>query len=126
MKAIIIDDSRAIRMVLKKLLAGIGFESIEAAHGKEALARLGESGALDLALVDWNMPEMNGLEFVTALRQQHDFDKMRVMMVTTETEASQMVRALEAGADEYMMKPFTADALQEKLVILGLLESAGG
>lgn len=126
MKAIIVDDSRAIRMVLRKLLAGIGFDTIEAAHGKEALDRLSESGALDLALVDWNMPEMNGLEFVTALRQKPTFAKMRVMMVTTETEATQIVKALDAGADEYMMKPFTAEALQDKLVILGLVEAPCG
>jgi two-component system chemotaxis response regulator CheY len=124
MKAIIVDDSRAIRMVLKKLLTGIGFECIEAGHGKEALERLAASGALDLALVDWNMPEMNGLEFVTALRKLSDFDSMRVMMVTTETETEQIMRALDAGANEYMMKPFSSEALQEKLVILGLLEAA--
>lgn len=124
MKAIIVDDSRAIRMVLKKLLTGIGFECIEAGHGKEALERLAASGVLDLALVDWNMPEMNGLEFVTALRKQSDFDSMRVMMVTTETETEHIMRALDAGANEYMMKPFSAEALQEKLVILGLLEGA--
>ena len=120
MKAIVIDDSKAIRTIIKKILLSSGFEVVEAAHGREALDRLGETGAVDLALVDWNMPEMNGLEFVTAVRADHSMDGMRVMMVTTETEMSQVTAALEAGANEYVMKPFTPEVLREKIGILGL------
>lgn len=119
MKAIVIDDSRAIRKLLSKTLISGGFEVIEAGNGKEALDRLQESGSVDLALVDWNMPEMNGLEFVRALRGESSYNNMRVMMVTTEAEASQMMLALDAGANEYIMKPFTSEVLAEKLALLG-------
>ena len=121
MKAIIIDDSRVMRTILKKLLAAEGFTALlEAGDGAEAILRLKEAGRVDLALVDWNMPRMNGLEFVTALREDHAFDGVRVMMVTTESEITQVARALEAGANEYVMKPFTPEILRDKLGILGL------
>ena len=120
MRAIVIDDSRAMRAILRKQLVAVGFEVIgEAVHGADGLARLKEVGTPDLALVDWNMPEMNGLEFVVAVRSNHDYDSMRVVMVTTETEFDQISRALAAGANEYLMKPFTSDSLREKLAILG-------
>jgi two-component system chemotaxis response regulator CheY len=92
---------------------------VEAGDGAEGLDRLKEVGVVDLALVDWNMPRMNGLDFVVAVRSNRAFSKVRVMMVTTEAEASQMARALEAGANEYVMKPFTTDVLRDKLRILG-------
>ncbi len=120
MRAIVIDDSRAMRAILRKQLVSVGFDVIgEAVHGADALARLKELGVPDLALVDWNMPEMNGLEFVVAVRSNHDYDSMRLVMVTTETEFDQVTLALAAGANEYLMKPFTADALREKLALLG-------
>jgi two-component system, chemotaxis family, chemotaxis protein CheY len=120
-KALIIDDSRVMRAILKKFLASEGFDTLlEAGDGAEALERLKEAGMVDLALVDWNMPKMNGLEFVTAVRANRAFDGIRVMMVTTEAEASQIARALEAGANEYVMKPFTTEVLRDKLGILGL------
>lgn len=110
-----------MRSILKKFLASEGFLTlVEASDGAEALERLNEVGAVDLALVDWNMPRMNGLDFVLAVRQNHAFDGVRVMMVTTEAEAAQMARALEAGANEYVMKPFTTEILRAKLGILGL------
>ena len=121
LRVIVIDDSRAMRSILRKNLMEVGCEVIaEAVHGADALARLRELGAVDLALVDWNMPEMNGFEFLCAVRGDHAFNSMRVVMVTTETELDQMTRALSAGANEYLMKPFTLDALREKLAILGL------
>ena len=127
MKAIVIDDSRSMRMLLRRILANVGFDTIvEAADGKAALLRLSEVGPLDLALVDWNMPEMNGLEFVTAVRAMREFDAMRLMMVTTETQTDQIIRALDAGANEFMMKPFTAEALREKLLLLGLAGDLAG
>lgn len=120
MRAIVIDDSRTMRIILKKMLMEAGFEVLEAGHGKEALERLKEAGPMDLALVDWNMPEMNGYEFVCAVRQNPVYKDLRLMMVTTETESGQVSKALEAGANEYMMKPFTKEAIFEKLSLMGL------
>ena len=77
---------------------------------------------VDLALVDWNMPDMNGFEFIQEVRKDNTYKDMRMMMVTTETEMNKVVEALEAGANEYVMKPFTKDVLREKLIILGLQE----
>lgn len=119
MRALVVDDSKALRMLMKNILKGIGFETFEAGHGKEALERLAAIGNVDLALVDWNMPEMNGLDFVKALRSDVTKDDIKIIMVTTETEMPRMVAALEAGANEYLMKPFTKDALLEKLSMVG-------
>jgi two-component system chemotaxis response regulator CheY len=77
----------------------------------------------ELALIDWNMPEMNGLEFVAAVRRDARYRAMTLMMVTTESEQSQIVRALAAGAHEYVIKPFTPDAIVEKLALLGLVKN---
>jgi two-component system, chemotaxis family, chemotaxis protein CheY len=120
MRAMVIDDSRAMRTILGKMLKEIGFETSEAVNGKAALEALKASGPVDLALVDWNMPEMNGYEFVQALRADHSFDSMRVMMVTTEADMGNVTKALEAGANEYLMKPFTKEAVTEKLSMLGI------
>ena len=124
MRAIVIDDSRAIRSILGNILKEIGFEVNDARHGAEAIEKLNALGAHDLALVDWNMPEMNGLEFVQAARANRDWQDMVLMMVTTETETSQMIAALEAGANEYVMKPFTKDVILDKLKLLGLAPEA--
>lgn len=124
MRVLLIDDSRAMRAILRTAAKNLGFEAVEAANGREALDRLTDRGPFDLALVDWNMPEMNGLEFVTAVRADPTYDAMRVVMVTTEVEMSQVARALTAGADEYVMKPFTLDVLRDKLGMLGLCPAA--
>ena len=120
MRALVIDDSRAIRLILSRTLQELGFETLEAGNGREALEVLEREGPVHLALVDWNMPVMDGLEFVQAARARPAWSSMRVMMVTTETEIERVVKALEAGADEYVMKPFTRDVIAEKLAILGL------
>ena len=120
MRALVIDDSRAIRAILGQILKALKFEVHNAEHGLEALEKLKETGPLDLALIDWNMPEMNGYEFVCAVRKDDQYKGMRLMMVTTETEMEQVVKALEAGADEYVMKPFTKEMIVEKLTIMGL------
>ncbi|MCU0680888.1 MAG: response regulator [Polyangiaceae bacterium] len=120
MKALIIDDSRATRTILRKILASLQFDVVEAPDGLEALRTLHSCDDIDLALVDWNMPQMNGLEFVHAVRRESVYDGLRLLMVTTESEAAQMQRALEAGANEYVMKPFTADTIRSKLQLLGL------
>jgi two-component system chemotaxis response regulator CheY len=119
-KALVVDDSRTIRMVLKRSLQTVGFETVfEAGDGREALAKLAEVGGVDLALVDWNMPVMDGLDFVTELRKLKQYDRVRVVMVTTESEESKIGRAIAAGANQYIMKPFTPEKLREKLDILG-------
>ena len=120
MRALVIDDSRAIRVILGQILKALKFEVHNADHGLEALEKLKETGPVDLVLVDWNMPEMNGYEFVCAVRKDDQYNGMRLMMVTTETEMAQVVKALEAGADEYVMKPFTKEMIVEKLTIMGL------
>ena len=93
---------------------------MEAADGREALARLREIDHADLALVDWNMPEMNGLEFVRAVRAEPAYDDMPLMMVTAESDMKNMILALESGANEYVMKPFTKEVLREKIELLGI------
>lgn len=120
MRALVIDDSKAMRMIISKVLRADGFEVFEAQHGREGLDQLNETGPLDLVLVDWNMPEMDGYEFLLAVRAERRFDNMRVMMVTTETEIGNMAQALEAGANEYVMKPFTRASIHEKLELMGL------
>ena len=120
MRALVIDDSKAMRIILKQILQSVGGTVEEAGNGKEGLEKLKTMGQADLVLVDWNMPEMNGLEFVRAVRANPTYRKLPVMMVTTETESSQMGKALAAGANEYVMKPFTKDVIQEKLKILGI------
>lgn len=120
-RALVVDDSRAMRAILGRQLKQLGYEVVEAEHGEQALERIAADASLPvLALVDWNMPRMNGLEFIRAVRLRRELDGMRLMMVTTETELSQVRTALEAGANEYLMKPFTPDALHAKLATLGL------
>lgn len=120
MRALVIDDSRAMRTILKSLLAELGFQTAEAPDGKRALEVLAAQGPFDLCMVDWNMPEMNGYEFVKAARAIRANDHTRLLMCTTETEMSQVQKALEAGANEYVMKPFTKEVVRDKLAMLGV------
>lgn len=121
-KAMVIDDSRAMRLILSGIMSELGYEVETAVNGKDALEKVSQSPAWTVFLVDWNMPEMTGLEFVQEVRKDARFAGTPLMMVTTETEMNQMVRALEAGANEYVMKPFTKEMIEEKLRILGLLQ----
>jgi two-component system, chemotaxis family, chemotaxis protein CheY len=121
MRALIVDDSRFVRDFLRGLLEKRGVECAQAADGRAALDRLHEDLPFDLALVDWNMPIMNGLEMLQQMRAEGYCD-VKVMMVTTEAENDFITRALEAGADEYLMKPFDDAAFAEKLDLLGLAE----
>lgn len=123
MNALVIDDSSTMRLILTRFLAKMGFQVVEAANGREALKRLREMGRADLVLVDWNMPEMNGVDFVRSVRADHSFDDLPLVMVTTNTELEHVAEALEAGANEYVMKPFTMDVIREKLGLLGFLEA---
>ena len=121
MRALVIDDSRTTRAIIRKTLTELGIEVVEAGDGREGLERLRRAPDVELVLVDWNMPVMNGLDFIKAVRSDRSYDPVRVMMVTTETEQEQVVRALEAGANEYLMKPFTKDILVAKLSLLDVI-----
>jgi two-component system chemotaxis response regulator CheY len=121
MKALVVDDSRAMRLILAQMLRECGFEVSEAKHGKEALAHLESHMDTSLALIDWNMPEMNGLQLLEALKADGRFQSLRRMMVTTESEMGFISKAMEAGAHEYVMKPFTIAVIQDKLRVLGLV-----
>jgi two-component system, chemotaxis family, chemotaxis protein CheY len=122
MHVLVIDDSRTMRIVLGRQLERLGFEVLQAADGQQALEVLdAHRGSLPvLATVDWNMPVMNGLEFVQAVRADAGLREVTLMMVTTEAEHGQIVRALAAGAHEYLIKPFSAEGLVDKLDYLGL------
>jgi two-component system chemotaxis response regulator CheY len=120
-KALVVDDSKTIRVIIRRILIELGYEVCEAANGIEALKVMEvEKAAVTLVLADWNMPEMNGLELLKQLRQDPGLSSLKVIMVTTETEMNHMASALEAGADEYVMKPFTKDILMEKLELIGV------
>jgi two-component system, chemotaxis family, chemotaxis protein CheY len=124
MRALVIDDSRAMRRIVSGILEGLGYETQQAGHGREGLdvlEALGGDELPDLVCVDWNMPVMDGLQFVSAVRSNPAWRSMTIMMVTSESEHTQIVRALAAGAHEYVIKPFTADAIRDKLALLGLL-----
>jgi two-component system, chemotaxis family, chemotaxis protein CheY len=122
MRALIVDDSRFVRDLLRGLLEEKGIECEEAFDGRVALDRLHSGIDFDLALVDWNMPNMNGLEMLKQMRSE-GYTGVKVMMVTTEAENDFISRALDAGADEYLMKPFDDEALSEKLAMLGFEEA---
>ena len=123
MRALVIDDSRTMRALLSRQLTGLGYEVRQAADGQEALHVLEEAGddLPVLATVDWNMPVMDGLTFVQRVRPRKEWRSIALMMVTTESEHDQIVRALAAGAHEYLLKPFTPEAFTDKLQLLGLL-----
>ena len=126
MRALIVDDSRATRSMIRRILGGLGFETAEAEHGQDALDLLDHDQAFDVALVDWNMPVLDGLELVKALRRDHRFSMLPIMMVTAEIDQTRMARALMAGADEYVMKPFDAQIITDKLAVLGCLPESVG
>jgi two-component system chemotaxis response regulator CheY len=120
MNVLVLDDSKAMRTILKKILESMGAEVQEAANSQEGLRILEGNPRLDLVLVDWNMPGMNGLEFIRAVRANPHFHNVVLMMVTAEIEQSQIGKALTEGANEYVMKPFTKEVIQDKMKILGL------
>ena len=121
--ALVIDDSRAMRMILGRMLNRFGYEVCSAANGREALNMIdGQSLDLSVILVDWYMPEMNGLEFVKAIRSDPRLGDVPLLMVFTDSEIDQIHPALAAGADEYVLKPFTDRAIAEKLRLLGVLQ----
>jgi two-component system chemotaxis response regulator CheY len=120
MKALIVDDSAGMRAFLRMALKGAGIEVMEAKNGLEGLNALRAGPLPDIAMLDWNMPEMDGYELLTAIRSDHSFDGVPIVMITTETEAMQIQKALQMGANEYIMKPFTKESVIEKLQVLGI------
>ena len=122
MQALVIDDSRAVRLLVGNILREQGFEVHEAGNGQLGLAQLQQNPEISLVLVDWNMPVMDGLEFIKTVRQSRSWDSLKIVMVTTETESEQVQRAMTAGANEYVMKPFTSEVLVAKLSLLGVFE----
>ena len=120
MHALVVDDSDVIRKILTAYLQKLGFQVTSAVNGREALDQLHRMEKADVALVDWNMPEMDGITFLREVRADVNYDGLPVMMVTTNSELQRVSQALEAGANEYIMKPFTADMLKEKLELLGV------
>ena len=121
MRALVIDYSRSIRRVICNMMQEMGYETLEAADGLEGLAQLDSHGVMDVfALVDWNMPEMNGIEFIRAVRKRTEYRDMPMVMVTTETEMSNIGQAFMAGVNEYVMKPFDKGMIIEKLQLLGI------
>ena len=120
MRALVVDDSRFIREYLCSLLEERGVECVVAENGQLALNALANSGPCEVALVDVNMPVMNGLEFVKAVRGNAQMTDLKILMVTTEAEHAFIEAALDAGADEYLMKPFDEAALIDKLHMIGI------
>ncbi len=121
MRALLIDDSRATRAFLRRMLVELGFDVIEAANGVEGLARIAEADDdFTIALVDWHMPEMNGLEFLRSFRQTHPTSSMKTVMVSSVTDPDRIGEVIESGVADYLMKPFTKDALLSKLSLVGI------
>jgi two-component system chemotaxis response regulator CheY len=124
MHALVVDDSRTMRRIITGMLETLGYEVVQAEHGQNALEILRGGLLPDLACIDWTMPVMDGLQFVSAVRAEPAWRSVTLMMMTSQVEQDQIVRALAAGAHEYLMKPFTADAVRDKLALLGLLPEA--
>jgi two-component system chemotaxis response regulator CheY len=119
-QALVVEDSTTIRMILRQRLSKTGFKVVEASNGLEGLERLKEMDQITVAMVDWNMPKMSGIDFVRAVRMQRAYDALPLIMVATNTELEHIDTALEAVANEYIMKPFTPDMVREKLERRGL------
>ncbi len=121
MNVLIVDDARVIRMALRGIMQQLGWQVVEAENGKQALEQMRQHPDIDVILLDWHMPVMNGYDFLVSLRATPEHaEKPRVIMVTTEASMPSILKAISAGADEYIMKPFDIEMLQEKLDMLGL------
>jgi two-component system, chemotaxis family, chemotaxis protein CheY len=119
-RCLIIDDSSVIRKVARRIIEGFGFAITEAADGRQALDAC-VTEMPDAILLDWNMPVMDGYEFLRALRAMPGGDKPKVVFCTTENDLAHIARAMHAGADEYIMKPFDKEIVEAKLQEVGLI-----
>ncbi len=122
MNVLLVDDSKTARNMLKRIFVELGnWEVLEAENGQDALERLNQVKSMDLICIDWNMPVMNGLEFLKLAKKHPDLSDTWMMMVTSETEFTNINKAMVSGANEYIMKPFTKDIILAKLEMMGLL-----
>jgi two-component system chemotaxis response regulator CheY len=124
MKMLIVDDSKAMRTFLQHVATELSFQTEEAENGRAGLMKLIQNDPrepFDVALVDWEMPEMNGLELIQTVRRNREFDSLKLLMVTVQNSVEQVAAALAAGANDFLMKPVTQESLQEKLQILDLI-----
>lgn len=117
MKVLIVDDSKAMRSIIGRIVKKLGHEFVEASDGRDGLAKLDEDRSIELALIDWNMPFVSGVEMVKAVRARPEFSGLPMLMVTSESEVERVLAAMEAGADEYLMKPFTDEELASKIAL---------
>jgi two-component system chemotaxis response regulator CheY len=118
-RCLIVDDSRVMRAVSRRVVESLGYAVAEAENGQEALARCEAGGMPDLILLDWNMPIMSGIEFITALRAQPGGGGPKVVFCTTEIDPTIVGRGIAAGADGFVTKPFDGETLQARLQRLG-------
>jgi len=116
MKFLVVDDSSTMRRIIKNTLARLGHkEVIEGEDGVEGWKALTENDDIDVLITDWNMPNMNGLELVQKVRAEKKYEDMPIIMVTTEGGKTEVITALKAGVNNYIVKPFTPPVLKEKL-----------
>lgn len=121
MRVLLVDDSRTARMLLRRIFTELGnWEILEAGNGQEALNQLVDAGSLDLTCIDWNMPVMNGLDFLKQAKKMPEYNQTKMMMITSETEMDNINQAMLSGANEYVMKPFTKEVILSKLEMMGL------
>lgn len=125
MKILVVDDSRAVQALLSRMLKELGHETLTASDGREALSILEKRQDIELALVDWNMPVMTGLELVKAVRASPLLRGLPILMVTSEAEAERVLQAVESGASEYLMKPFSKEELASKIELILQSREAG-
>jgi len=123
MKILVVDDSKTMRMIIGRTLKELGHEIREAGNGREAITVLKSEADWGLVMADWNMPEMNGLEMVIAVKAEEVYKPLPIMMVTTETEMSNIQKAMDAGASGFIMKPFKKEAIQEKIASLTAVQA---
>ncbi len=115
----VVDDSRVVRQVACRILKDLGFDCCEAEDGEKAFQACREN-LPELILVDWNMPVMSGFEFLEKIRHLENGARPKIIFCTTESDAGMIQKAIRAGADEYIMKPFNSDIIRSKLLKVGL------
>ncbi|MCB9996556.1 MAG: response regulator [Rhodospirillales bacterium] len=118
---LVVDDSRVVRKVIRRIVTDMGFTCTEAEDGKKAI-ELCEEHMPDVIVLDWNMPVMSGIEFLERLRQAENGNHPKVVFCTTENDVPHIDRAMRAGADEYIMKPFDSGVILSKFIQIGLIE----
>ena len=116
MRILVVDDFSTMRRIIKNILKQIGFSNVdEAENGQAALAKIGDGGNYDFVISDWNMPEMTGIELLKQVRANESTKDLPFLMVTAEAKKENVVEAVKAGVNNYIVKPFTAEVLQEKI-----------